>query len=295
MVSAEWLSGSYLFELLFVRPLVVLLGLRRRRLRAAGLGRRYSGQEMHGDAFRRAAGSLERGLSVLVVVETDVVRVLLLFIQDLLLRVDSVLVALLLAAVPVHRADLHVWKRHHGARGGHSGGQGAAHRRVVMAENQGLLVDLGLHHRSQLLLFLRLPELLIQSQPGCLLALQILHDRFELHAAAAALVGQGARERAVGGGGGCLEGKAAGGREGALLRWGWVGAEGGWGGRGQWTHRYFTMKTNNLCVDTGSVPESHSGSQTSHTAHKRRRELPPNTQDSSTVSTLSHIFIHTHT
>ena len=101
---------------------------------------------------------------------------------------------------------------------GNSGSQGAAHRRLLVAENQSLLMYLGLHHGPQVILFLRLPELLLQGQPCCLLPLQVLHDRLELHTTAACLVGERAGERAVGGRGGRLEGKAAGGGEGALLR-----------------------------------------------------------------------------
>lgn len=226
----EVFSGSvlsYLLELLLIRPFVVLgLGMCRWRLCAAGEGRRDSGHEVHRCALWRQTGSLERGLSVLVVVQLDIVFALLLFIHDsVLIRVILLLVPLLVVAarsggVPVFvgSADLHVWERHSGGRVGNSGGQGASHRRLVVAESQSLLVYLGLYHGAEIFLCLRLSELLLQGQPRCLLPLQVLHDRLELHAAAAGLVGLGAGERAVGGGGGGLERNAAGGRERALLR-----------------------------------------------------------------------------
>lgn len=216
---------KYLFELLLIRPLVVL-GLRERRGRlsppARGEAWRDSGHQMHRGAFRRQAGSL----SVLVVVQHDIVFVLFFLVHDpLLIHVISLLVSPLFVAagsggmdVLVGSADLHVRVRHPGGRVGDSRGQGAAHRCLVVAESQSLLVYLGLHHGAEVFLFLRLPELLLQGETRSLLPLQVLHDRFELHAAAAGLMGLSAGERTVGGGGGSLEGKTAGRREGALLR-----------------------------------------------------------------------------
>lgn len=218
---------SYLFELLLVGPVVVLGRGRRWRLcvPARGEGRRDSGHEMHRGALRRQAGSLqERGLPVLEVVQTDIFFALLVFIhQVLLIHVLSLIVPLPVVAarsgaVLVGSSDLHVWERHPGGRVGNSGGQGAAHRRLVVSESQSLLVDLGLHHGAEVFLCLRLPELLFQGQPRRLLPLQVLHDGFELHASAGGLLGLCAGEEAVRGCGGSGQGKAAGGRERALLR-----------------------------------------------------------------------------
>lgn len=109
-----------LFELLLIGPLVVL-GLRVRGWRLCaevrGEGRRYSCHEKHRSAVRRHAVSLEWGLSVLILVQPDVVFVvLLLFIYNF--RVTHVIffhsvLRLLAGGVPVvfGSVDLHTWAR----------------------------------------------------------------------------------------------------------------------------------------------------------------------------------------
>ncbi|TNN41501.1 hypothetical protein EYF80_048330 [Liparis tanakae] len=223
------LNIKYINQKVCKCPVVVLrLRVRRGGLRAPGRGEgpRDSGHEMQRRSLRRQTGSVERRLPVPVVGQPGVLLALLVLVHDLLLLhvlvpvlVPLPVVAARSGAAPVLRGALE--ERRSGGRIGDSRGQGAAHRRLVVAESQRLLVDLGLHHGAQVLLRLRLSELLLQGEPRRLLPLQVLHDGLELHAAAGRLLALGSGERAVRGGGGrSLERKAAGGRERALLRGG---------------------------------------------------------------------------